>query len=297
MTQFADTAYRALGRCYVISPTPFPDCRGGGETSADATTWTLALDYQLTPGALLYATSRRGYKQGGVNPGAPLQLKVFAPEEVTDFEIGLKSNLHLGGVRMRLNAAAYSIDYSDVQKVLPTIAGMSATINAAKASIEGIELESVIVPHEALEFSVSYAYTHGKFKRFLNPYNGQDLSDIPYPLIADHQVAATGRVRLPTGAHVGDLSFAATYTYQTSMSVNQAGLPEPGSIIDGYGLLNLTAEWDDIAGSALGVSAFLTNATDKEYVTSSFNTYRAVGYSFVYPGEPRMYGLRIKYRF
>lgn len=285
------------GTCGVISPTPFPNCLAGGETESDRTTWTASLDYQWTQDVMLYFTSRRGYKQGGINTGAPLQIQEFSPEDVTDYEIGIKSEFSVGQSEIRLNAAAYHIDYSDVQKVLTTAVGLSATVNAAEATIEGIEIDTVFIPNQFLKLSAAYAYTRGEFEDFVNPHTGEDLSDIRYPLIPKNKVSIAARFFLPVNPGLGELSFTTTYSYQSEISIIQAGLPEPGSTIDGYGLLNLSVDWRNISGSSFDATLFATNVTDKEYLTSTFNLFRAVGYSYGYPGEPRMYGVKVGYRF
>ncbi len=289
----------STGRCSssVVSPTPYPDCFVSGNSDSDETTWTLSLDYQWTPDVLVYITSRSGYKQGGINPTAPLDLQQFDPEDVIDYELGLKSQHSYGDTQIRFNAAVFHIDYSDAQKVLSRPPASSATLNAADATLDGIELESVIVPNEYFEFTVNYAYTEGEFEDFINPYTGLDLSDMRYPLIPDHKVTLIGKVYFPVDPSVGDLSLSSTYTYQTSMNMQQAGLPAPGDTIGSYGLLNLNLGWKRIYGSAVDASLFVTNATDEDYFIGRFTAYSSIGYAYAYQGEPRMYGATLKYNF
>lgn len=289
----------ATGQCSssVISPTPYPDCFVRGKADSDKTTWTVSLDYQWTPGVLVYFTSRSGYKQGGINPIAPLGLQKFDPEEVVDFELGIKSQFLLGDAQMRVNAAVFHIDYSDVQKVLARPPAGSATLNAADATLDGVELESMFVPNSSFEFTFSYAYTEGKFKKFINPYTGEDFSSLRYPLIPRHKANLTGKFYFPVDASVGELSLSATLTYQSEMGILQAGLPEPGYTIDSYKLLNASLGWKSIFGSSFDASLFVTNATDEEYFTSKFTAYSTIGYTYGYQGESRMFGATLKYNF
>jgi len=297
--EFLAYGVSSAGRCSssVVSPTPYPDCFVRGEPDSDETTWTLSVDYQWTPDVLVYFTSRSGYKQGGINPTAPLGLQQFDPEDVIDYELGLKSQHAIGDTQVRFNAAVFHVDYSDAQKVVARPPAGSATLNAADATLDGIEIESVIVPNETFEFTLNYAYTEGEFEDFINPYTGQDLSDMRYPLIPDHKVSLIGKVYFPVDPSVGEVSLSSTFTYQTSMSMQQAGLAEPGYSIDSYGLLNLNLGWKRILGSAVDASLFMTNATDEEYYTGRFTAYSTIGYSYAYQGEPRMYGATIKYNF
>ena len=66
--------------------------------------------------------------------------------------------------------------------------------------------------------------------------------------------------------------------------------------IDSRDLLSLSLSWESIAGSPIDVSAFATNVTQEEYyafvpgLASSGNESAVLG-------EPRMYGMRVRYRF
>src|SRR3546814_18557935 len=49
----------------------------------------VGLEFQATPGTLFYASVSRGFKSGTYNFGVP--AGAVDPEEITDYEIGLKS--------------------------------------------------------------------------------------------------------------------------------------------------------------------------------------------------------------
>ena len=69
------------------------------------------------------------------------------------------------------------------------------------------------------------------------------------------------------------------------------------TIIQGYGLLNLRADWRNILRLPFDLSMFVTNATDEVYVTKNFGLYDVFGVNAVEYGEPRMIGAQIRYRF
>src|SRR3546814_3025420 len=90
---------------------PFPGVEvplGGATVSGTfkATTWNLNALYEINRDINVYASVRRGYKSGGFNSTAlnPAD-RFFAPETVTDYEIGLKSQWHLGGWQIRRSEA------------------------------------------------------------------------------------------------------------------------------------------------------------------------------------------------
>ena len=74
---------------------------------------------------------------------------------------------------------------------------------------------------------------------------------------------------------------------------------QPGGYLDAFGLLNMSLDWNDVARSGIDVGLFVTNATNKLYRISESNVFQQGGllYRSSLYGEPRMYGLRLKYRF
>lgn len=107
-------------------------------------TWKLGLDYQLTGDHLLYGLISTGWKNGGTNPGAlngAINVPVvFQAAEVSSFELGSKSTLADG--RLRLNIVAFLYDYENLQFMeedpLPFAGG---TGNIPSTDIYGIESE------------------------------------------------------------------------------------------------------------------------------------------------------------
>jgi len=129
-------------------------------------TYTVALDWQVNENTLLYITHRTGYKGGGINtnllPNSP--LFTFGPEGIKDIEGGIKSDLRLGGMRIRTDLAVYYDWYKDIQKsnVVP---GSAATFtqNLANANILGVEFEANAVVNSWFDISGYLAYTDAKY--------------------------------------------------------------------------------------------------------------------------------------
>lgn len=71
--------------------------------------------------------------------------------------------------------------------------------------------------------------------------------------------------------------------------------PEGGHIPHSY-ILNLNATWENVARLPIDLSFFMTNVTNKvTYVSMNDNTARSFRSALL--GEPRMYGMRLRYRF
>ncbi len=128
--------------------------------------YTLSLDWQITPDNLVYVTSRKGYKGGGINNNTPIDspLRKFGPETLTDAEIGFKSDWTIGGMRGRTNVAAYKAWYKDIQRS-SGIAGQALTVtgNLADGVIQGIEFETTIFPTDWFELAGFFALTDATY--------------------------------------------------------------------------------------------------------------------------------------
>ena len=90
---------------------------------------------------MLFATLAHGFKSGGFNIGfgrLPIADREFQDEDVEHFEIGVKSEL--GDGRVRLAASAFQTDYNDYQDA--AFIGTQFTVgNAEKVELDGVEVE------------------------------------------------------------------------------------------------------------------------------------------------------------
>ncbi len=68
-------------------------------------------------------------------------------------------------------------------------------------------------------------------------------------------------------------------------------------MLPSYELFNFNLNWRGVAGSPFDASLFVTNMLDEEYTTFVAGTWNSVGFDTRYVGQPRMYGLRLRYSF
>ncbi|MGH8251883.1 MAG: TonB-dependent receptor [Steroidobacteraceae bacterium] len=137
----------------------------------------------------LYASWSQGFKGGSFDPrgayGTPEVGDGFDPETVDSYELGWKGSFADG--RARTAIAAFYADYEDVQVpasvaidtngdgVDDSFAG--ATTNAARATIQGFELEGVFQFTDAFSATLAYGYIDADYDEWLVAVAGV-LTDI-----------------------------------------------------------------------------------------------------------------------
>jgi iron complex outermembrane receptor protein len=266
---------------------------------SSAITWTAGLEYQATEGSLVYLESRRGYRRGGEHYVPFLQgttlIVPFAPEFVTDYELGTKSEWMLGNIPIRTNLDVYGQEYTNIQvdQEVPypgAIGGMiGITGNAAAARQWGAEFEGTMKPTPNLTVGASYDYLHFKYTKF---GEGVDSAGLIAGETANRVPIKYGAsVRYDVPLHgMGDIAFQANYSWQAAFG-DFLGTRQ----IPSHDLLNLALNWNSVSGGPLDVSVFVSNATNRAYQTGGIGI--GIGFTEATYGDPRMYGIRLNYRF
>jgi len=264
--------------------------------------YTFSLDYQVRPRTLLYVSARDAFKAGGLNTQVPASspYATFPPEKLVDVEAGVKSEFSVADMSVRTNLDAYHGKYTNIQRTAAVVSQgvlVNLTRSAAEARIQGIEFEGVLVPVASVELSANYAYTDSKYTHVADAEAGAVLAGAPFPYVAKNKVSFSARYRLPLRASAGDLGVMATYSYQTQQSIAQTN-DTVYPYIPGYGLINARLDWRNALSGPLDVSVFVTNLTNKTYAIGQFDSYNS-SFGFVTRtyGEPRMYGLQLRYAF
>jgi iron complex outermembrane receptor protein len=126
-----------------------------------------------------------------------------------------------------------------------------------------------------------------------------DASCIPFQFVTPYIYNIHATAKLPMGEDLGELSYLISYSHFSKQHTSPTGDPsfEPGSTLEPYGLLNMSLDWRNIRQTGLDASLFVTNATNKLYRVGNANSYNGLGiFSSLY-GEPRMYGIKLRYSF
>lgn len=131
-------------------------------------TWLANVTYRPTDDLTLYAKASTGFLSGGVFNG-----NVFDPETVTSYELGVKSDFLDN--RVRLNVAAFYMDYQDQITGLVNPQQIFIYDNVGSSSITGVEIELLAKPVPELTLGANWGYSHYKIKEFI--LNGNDRTN------------------------------------------------------------------------------------------------------------------------
>lgn len=267
--------------------------------SSDRFDYRVALDYDFTEKVMGYVQIATGYRAGGNNarPFYPSQINAFEPEQLTNYEVGIKSTLF---DQLRLNASVFFNDYTDIQLNINDCyfapegeqSPCASQDNVGDAEVKGFELEGMWHPTNAFSIDFSYAYLDFEYTR-IKESNGVPVSDAnatPYTPENKWSLGAQYRFNL---SKFGDLTWRLDASFQDD--VETTGMVGQGVIIDAYTLLNGRLTWrsEDLKWQ---VSLEGTNLTDKYYYLTVFDLVDSVGSIFqnAQPGRPREWALTIK---
>jgi len=273
--------------------------------------WTpsalLSLDHDLGNAVLLYGISSYGAKAGGFNPAVPSfsngafepidALKV-KPEKTADFELGLKSELLDRHVILNLNAYWESVfDYQTTAlQLLPDGTRKINITNAGTVRSQGFEADVTAKILSAIELSSSLSYNDAHYGTFTNGTAvegstslSQDLSHRPLLLAPAWSFFAGLRYTRPlapglSGFLEAEWGLRSGYYGFVDDSVYSH---VPGNSFENL-QLGLTLDRADVA-------LWVKNISNEMTFAPVFPAGTGAGGYFANPGEPRTFGLTLRY--
>jgi outer membrane receptor protein involved in Fe transport len=121
------------------------------------------LTYKITPDIMVYYTWSQGYRPGGYNRSAPDMEFYYAPDNLTNNEIGYKAALF--DHRLILDGAFYMENWNNVQATLfdPGVYGnLAFTVNGPDYRVLGTELQATARPIDPLTVNANIALNSSK---------------------------------------------------------------------------------------------------------------------------------------
>ena len=256
----------------------------------------LAAQYSFTDDLMAYASYSQGFKSGGffgrITSGS--NVTKFNPEQVDTYEIGVKSTWL--DQRLRVNGAIFSSDYQDKQEeiIVANADGNvdTAVVNAADATMDGVELEVSAALYEGLTGFVQGGYLDASFDEFLIegipgvPEDGGDLEMRNAPeytfgtgLSYEHALFSHSRMSY-------DVTYSWRDQYESIFDNDPLGQVSAGGFWD--------ANIDYTYNEVLTVSVYGRNIGDGRF-------YRAVPIppvaTFGQWNDPSNYGVTVTYQF
>lgn len=197
--------YHSFGEVFALFG--LMELRHSSETRDQPISWTFGARQKLGVGTNAYASISRGFRSASIKDDFVSQADIDAgsgfftkPEFVTNYEIGIKSRVFAN--RFRINAAAFYMDYTDIQVSIadPTFAFLRNLANAASAHIQGFEADITMRPAHGLKISAGLGYLKTRYDSF-TPNPGDDRSGTGFGTAPKWTLNASVDYRIPIGEH------------------------------------------------------------------------------------------------
>ncbi|MEO6717031.1 MAG: TonB-dependent receptor, partial [Novosphingobium sp.] len=306
-------------------------CGQNLQQGTQAPTWLINLDYKPIENVMFYAKYARGYRQGGLALFGPDSIQSYDKEKVDNYEVGVKSSWR-GSVPGTFNVAGFYNDFRNQQLSIgfscqpggspnptctPLPTNTASVANAGKSRLYGFEAELALRPFDGFRLEIAYAYLNSKIVALAPPtlpatslFNTITLpvAGGVIPNSQPHKLTVGANYTLPLPDSIGRITFGGLYVYTGKYQVTADSCPilappacpiaAPGeALLPGTHVVNLNISWEGIAGLPIDASAFVTNVTNEVVVLNRNDSLVQRGFVASLLGEPRMFGVRLKYRF
>ncbi len=263
----------------------------------------LGVNYEINGDLMVYGSWAKGFRSGGYNGRAASFTSAgpYGSEIVESFEVGAKSELF--DRRLRLNGAAFSSTYSDMQVGSQglTTAGVYESIvtNAGKAKIDGVEAEALWVVGGGLRINANIAYLDARFEENFTDFtsdgidNPTDNSDLPLAYAPEWSGSLGATYTRDVG--IGDLTINGNMVYMDDIYTSGGVLNRTSDVQvrPSNTLYDATVALEGTQGWR--VALWGKNLTDEHVINNTFGL-GALGNLRVYQA-PRTFGFEVGYKF
>lgn len=241
------------------------------------TTWFGNVNWHVTDDIMLFATASTGYKSGGFNSQSggrtPLgeERRIFAPEETTNYELGVKSTLLNGA--MTANATLFRMDVDDFQD--RAFDGLSfIVLNAGEVRQQGVEADINWAPIEPLRIVVGVGYLDSEYLEFEGapplPGGGpQDLKGERRTYSPEWQTSLSADWT-QSFANGMEWFVGGSWSWVDEQNVGASSNNNPQSLQDSYSIVNARAGLRSASGK-WDVTLFGNNLTEEDVCQTIFD--------------------------
>lgn len=274
----------------LLLPTGSTQAIGQNLQKADGFNPKVSLSYDLTPGAMLYATYSKGYRLGGPNlaPITPLTTakSFYNPDNVRNVEIGVKSRWWHG--RLTAEVAAYDIGWDDIPLLVQSTGIFKYLYNAGNARSKGVEGAFAIHPVSYVTFRSAVSYGDARLKNAFDPHNGRPPAEPGAQLPGAPNWTVTNSLigQWDWGTHETSITLIHRYVGGSPSNISYTNVT-----VGNYNLLDARAGFKL---DGFGITAFGKNITNT-YARSAINN--GAPQPLTYLSPPRTLGIEVSYHF
>ncbi len=309
-------------------------CLASNAAKFRAPSWNLALQDQFAERSMVYFRVAHGYIAGGFNNQiSDPRYQTFQPEKTTEYEAGLKSDWDLLGRPVRTNFALFDGDVSNKQEVEngatcvdhPTFTAVDCAaayggnnitsqwigvFNAGTLNYYGFDLSVEALPVDWLQLNAGWTFVEASYTSFAFPTVGevprQDLSGSTPAQVPKNTITASAKLLWPVPRSVGGITSTLSLYHRSEVNFsdifnacnNQTGecLLASANTAPAYTILDFSTFWTGVFGSHIDLTGYVKNLTDKHYITFQ-SPQASLGYATTSFGEPRTFGVGVRYNF
>ncbi len=268
-------------------------------------TGTAKLAYRFSPELMTYASYARGYKAGGFNldriattnqtvagqPTTPVLDTSFAPETVDSYELGAKSTLFDRSVL--LNATVFYQSYEDFQ--LNAFNGLVFSVaSVPKVISKGVDVDFIWKsPVDGLSFNGGVTYAETYYPKSTPLFLGANLpgSRLSLAPLWSGSLGVTYERNI-----TDDLVGRVAVNAKSVSSFNTGSDLDAVKNQPGFTLVNARVGLSS-ADKRWAVEAFAQNLFDDVYYQVGFNSVLQSGSYNAFLGQPRTYGVALRFTY
>ncbi len=245
-----------------------------------------SIAYRCSEQCMMYGLVARGFNAGGFNLTSPSGSETFRTEKSWNYELGVKTSFLED--RLIVSAAAFYIDWDDMQLSQFDAATGGYVVNAGGSDSTGVEAELTAKPIEELQLFAGIGVLDTEVGQFTDQF-GTDVSGQNLPFAPDWTANVGSQLTMDLCEDVqlfarAEYFYVGTFYYETG---NRAA--------ENYDLANFRV---GCGGEKWRVDLWLNNAFDEDYVPIAFQPSPIDPTAFV--GEsaaPRTYGFTVNLTF
>jgi outer membrane receptor protein involved in Fe transport len=260
-------------------------------------------NFRATDSTIVFAEAAKGFRYGGVNQPVPITFcgaalaalglssapTTFGPDHLWSYSLGEKTTLDDN--RLRLNATAFLINWSDVQTQKNLPCSYAFVENAGEIRSTGAEVEAAYRISSALTLGLNGSYTHAVANGPVPNVGALNGDRVPY--FPQYLASVTAEYAVPIGGAV--LRFNGEYQYHGNSATEFNSSNLLYRVLGAYTNANVAA---NLEFSKWQFGLFIRNLTNSSQVTMIVPDALGTqpGDEVAY-GRPRTIGVRLAHQF